>query len=181
MSKYLRPQVPFNRSLRAEFNGQPIQVPVGLPPVRILPSQPGALGPEQGQLIALPGASFAPAGAVPKDEYGDANIAPGGTATLIQIAVPDGLRFRVAAIGFGADDETALGFLTWNMRESGDQQTGYNAVPASIGSIQQPSDVFHVSGSSVLFSITATSAATAVVTYRFICRVRGWFYADKVV
>lgn len=181
MSRYLRPQAPFNRSLRAEYNGEPIQVPQGLPPVRILPSQPGALGPEQGKLIALPGASFPPAGATPVDVIGDGNIAAGASAVLITIPVPDGQRFRVAGIGFGADDETALGFLTWNMRENGDAQPGYNAVPAGIGTIVQLADIFHLSGSSVTFTIVATSATAAVGTYRFISRVRGWFYADKEV
>jgi hypothetical protein len=165
--------------MRAEFNGPPIQVPQGLPPIRILPSQPGALGPEQGQYVALPGANYPPAGATPVDVIGDGNIAAGASAVLITIQVPDGQRFRVAGIGFGADDETALGFLTWNMRENGDAQPGYNAVPAGIGTIVQLADIFHLSGSSVVFTIVATSSSAAVVTYRFICRVRGWFYATK--
>lgn len=182
MSDYLRRQNPFNKTLRATLSGGGvIDVPRDIPPVRIMPSQPGALGPEQGKLIALPGVNYPPAGAVPVDVIGDSNIAAGATATLITVPVLDGLRFRVAGIGFGADDETALGFLTWNMRENGDAQPGYNAVPASIGSIRQLADIFHVSGSSVNFTIAATSAATAVVTYRFICRVRGWMYAVKEV
>jgi hypothetical protein len=167
--------------LRAIYGGPAIEVPRDIPPVRIQPSQPGALGPEQGKLVALPGANYPPAGAIPVDMVGDANIAAGARATLVTLQVPDTLRFRVAGIGFGADDETALGFLTWSMLENGDAQPGYNAVPASIGSIRQPAEVFHLSGSSVLFSITALSATTAVVTYRFICRVRGWLYALKEV
>jgi len=159
--------------------GRPIQVPRDLAPVQILPSQPGALGLEYGTPVALPGQAFAPAGATPVDQVGDGNIAPGGSATLVQIPVPDGQRFRVAGIGFGADDETALGFLSWSMLENADPQIGYNTVPAAIGSIQQLADIFHLSGSSVLFRIVANSAATAGVTFRFICRVRGWFYAIK--
>ncbi len=181
MSRYLVPQSPFNRSLRANLAGQTVEVPRGVPPVRIEPSQPGALGPEQGQLVALPGANYPPAGAQAIDLVGDANIAAGASATLVTLLVNDTLRFRVAGIGFGADDETALGFLTWSMRENGDAQQGYNSVPAAIGSIRQLADVFHLSGSSVLFTIVASSAASAVVTFRFICRVRGWLFATKEV
>ena len=180
MSRYLRQQSPFIRSLQAgRVPGRPIEVPRDLPPVHILPSQPGALGLEYGTPVALPGSAFAPAGATPVDQVGDGNIAPGGSATLLNIQVPDGQRFRVAGVGFGADDETALGFLTWSMFENNDPQIGYNSVPAPIGSIAQLADIFHLSGSSVLFRIVANSAASAGVTFRFICRVRGWFYAIK--
>jgi hypothetical protein len=180
VSRYLKQQSPYNRSVRAGMDpGRPVEVPRDLAPVRILPSQPGALGLEYGTPVALPGSAFAPAGATPVDQVGDGNIAPGASATLVQIQVPDGQRFRVAGVGFGADDETALGFLTWSMIENNDPQIGYNAVPAPIGSIAQLADIFHLSGSSVLFRIVASSAASAGVTFRFICRVRGWFYATK--
>lgn len=180
LNDLVRQQSPFNRSVTASSQAaRPIEVPRDLGPVHILPSQPGALGLEYGTPIALPGSAFAPAGATPVDQVGDGNIAPGASATLLQIQVPDGQRFRVAGVGFGADDETALGFLTWSMLENADPQIGYNTVPAPIGSIAQLADIFHLSGSSVLFRIVATSAPTAGVTFRFICRVRGWFYATK--
>ncbi|MGH7187451.1 MAG: hypothetical protein ACREIB_14380 [Pseudomonadota bacterium] len=150
-----------------------------MPPVLIQPSQPGALGPEQGIYVKLPGADFPPAGARAVDEIGDANIAPGASATLVTVRVPDSYRFRMLGIGFGADDEVALRFLTWAIRADADTIPGYVSVASAVGSIRQLAEIFVVLGSSVTVTVVATSAATAALTYRFICRVRGYFWSER--
>ena len=146
---------------------------------RIAPSQPGALGPQHGQYVRLPGSSFAPAGATPVDETGDGNLAPSTAGTLVSITVPDGQTFRMAGIGFGADDETALAFLTWSIQVGMDSIPGYVSKPATVGSLQYLADIFVVLGSSVTVNVVATPLAAAATTYRYICRVRGWFYAES--
>lgn len=178
MSSPLRPQNPVAPSVRAKWPGA-ITPPRHLPPVQIDPSQPAALGPDGGKLVALPGANYPPAGATPVDVIGDGNIAPGASAVLVTVTVPDTLTFVMAGIGFGADDETALGFLTWSLRANGDTLPGYVGTPAAIGSIRQLADIVTVVGSSGVVTVVAASSASAVLTYRFICRVRGYFYAEK--
>lgn len=179
MAQLLRMQSGYRRSRQALFDGE-VQVPRGLPPVLISPSQPDALGPEHGVYVRLPGADFPPAGATAVDEIGDADIAPGASATLVTIPVGDTLRFRVAGIGFGADDESVLRFLTWSVILNGLDPVGaYNNRTSVIGSIRQLADVFLLVGSSSIVTVVATSSATAALTYRFICRVRGWFYNEK--
>lgn len=148
------------------------------PPASPQPSQPGQLGAEQGAWVRLPSATSPPAGAIALDIVGDANIAPGGVAVLLTQVVPDNYRLRMAAIGFGADDETALQFLTWSIR-FGPDTTIYVGTPAAIGSIRQLADIFLLAGSSVTVNVVATIAATSVLTYRYICRMRGWFYMDQ--
>jgi len=150
-----------------------------MPVTALEPSQPGALGPEQGMYVRLPGADFPPAGAVAVDEIGDANIAPAASAVLITVAVPDTYRFRIAGIGFGADDEVALRFLTWSIRANGDTIRGYVAVASAVGSIRQLADIFVVRGSSDTVTVVGAADATAGLTYRYICRVRGYFWSEK--
>jgi hypothetical protein len=153
-------------------------VPRDLPPASREPSQPGALGPEQGMLVALPAANFPPAGAYPVDEMGDANIAPGGSATLLSVVIPDARRFRMVGIGFGADDETALQFLSWSINAP-DPQPGYINKSSAVGSLRNLTEIFFIIGSSVTVSIVGRSASTAASTYRFIARVRGWLSEER--
>jgi hypothetical protein len=152
----------------------------GLPPVQIQPSQPGALGPEQGIYIRLPGANYPPAGAIAVDIDGDANIAPGATATLVTLTIPDTHRFRMVGIGFGADDEVALRFLSWTIQFNGIGTAGYTQKNAVVGTIVQLAEIFISVGSSQTVTVLGTADATAVLTYRYICRVRGYFYAETV-
>ena len=177
-----RAQDPRAPALRRLFGGA-TYFPTDLGPVDTSPSQPGALLPEQGVEVKLPGVNFPPAGATPVDAVGDANIAAGATATLVSIQVPDTLRFRVVGIGFGADDETALRFLTWSIRVTGANDTvpAYFNVPSAVGSIRQLSEIFLLVGSSSLFTVQAISDPTAIIAYRFICRVRGHFYAEREI
>ena len=138
-----------------------------IPSVDVQPSQPGSLGPEQGVYVRLPGADFPPAGAVAVDQTGDAVIAPGATANIVTIAVPDTVRFRMVGIGFGADDEVALRFLTWSIRTGaptqvpGDTIVGYVGIPSAVGSIRQLAEIFVVVGSSLTTTIVALSDATS--------------------
>lgn len=172
-----RPQIG-TPAVRRALAGQVLPDLSGLPVARIQDSQPGALGPERGTWVRLPGENFAPAGSIPVDETGDGDIAAGTSATIITLAVPTGLRFRLAGIGFSAEDETALAFLSWSITAP-DPVPGYIGKPAAIGSVRQLADVFYVAGSDAVVSILAASSADAVVTYHFYCRIRGWFYAEK--
>jgi hypothetical protein len=150
------------------------------PNVMVDPSMPGTLGPQHGIFVRLPGADFAPAGAIPVDAIGDANLAPSATGVLVTVVVPDTYTFRIAGIGFGADDEAALGFLTWTIRANNDIVAGYDNKPAAVGSIRQLADIFVVQGSSATVTIFAAISSTAALTYRYICRVRGWFYSEVI-
>lgn len=177
-----RAQNPTAPALRRYYGGQ-TYFPTDLGPADMAPSQPGSLLPEQGVEVKLPGVNFPPAGATAVDAVGDANIAAGATATLVSIQVPDTLRFRIVGIGFGADDETALRFLTWSIRVTGAQDTvpAYFNVPSAVGSIRQLSEIFLLIGSSSLVTVQAISDASAIITYRFICRLRGHFYAEREI
>lgn len=165
---------------RRAVQGQVVELPPTLPPARLQSSQPGALGPEQGQWVRLPGVNYPPAGATPVNAVGDADIAPGASAVLVTIAVPAAQRFRLAGIGFQAEDETALSFLTWSLRAP-DPMPGYVGTPAAVGSVRQLADIFLLVGSNATVTVVGASAAGAVVTYHFFCRVHGWFYAEKEV
>jgi hypothetical protein len=173
---------------RFPFGSRPQGPLVGRPPIaapdigpdNLRPSQPDQLGSDLGVAIRPPGATTTPAGAVPVDVSGDLDLAPGTNGILVTIQTPDSLRFRIAGIGFGAEDETALRFLTWSILLFGDPApSGYNAQLAAIGSLRQLAEVFLLVGSSVPVTIQAQISPAAVVTYRYICRVRGWFYAEK--
>lgn len=149
------------------------------PPADLSTQIPPALQPTGGQQVVLPGADFPPAGAIPVDVSGDADIAPGGSAFLLTIQVPQQVRFRMAGIGFGADDESSLRFLTWSILFNGDPaQSGYNSQPAAIGSLRQLADIFLIASSTVVVQIQAASASIASVSYRYICRMRGWFFTE---
>lgn len=166
------------------FRRQTIVPPrVVLPPVPdvdLAPSQPAGYRPSNGQPVTLPGAYAAPAGAVPVDQVGDANLAPSAIGTLVTIPVPQQLRFRIAGVGFGADDEVALRFLTWSILINGDPaSSGYGSQPAAIGSLRQLSHVFLLVGNTAVVTIQATISSTAALTYRYICRVQGWFYSER--
>jgi hypothetical protein len=148
-------------------------------PVLIQPSTPPALGADHGQYVSLPGFNFPPAGCIPVDVIGDANLAPSASGVLITVTVPDTFRLRVAGIGFGADDDIALGYLSWAIRLGPDQVQGYGNVLAAIGSIRQLAEIVVLAAASQTLTVVATIAATAPITYRYIARLRGWFYSEK--
>jgi hypothetical protein len=150
-----------------------------LGPVRIEPSQPDVVGTEQGTYVRLPGANYPPAGAIPVDAIGDLSLAASAVGVLVTVLVPDTYRLRLAGIGFGADDDIALGYLTWAILLGSDPAPSYSQMQAAVGSIRQLSDIFVLTGSSQTLSVRATIAATAPIVYRYICRVRGWFYSEK--
>ena len=174
----LRPQVPIAPSVRAGMQGG-TEVPTNLGPSNIAPSQPGALNPEQGVPIQLPGGNYPPPGAIPQDDSGDADIAPGTTATLVTIVVPSVLRHRMVGIGFSAVDDVALGFLTWAILVNGISAPSYFGQTAAIGSIRQLAEIFLLTGNGATITVVGTLDATAVITYRIIARVRGWFYTER--
>lgn len=169
------PNIPSRRNL---FGGVSV-APMGIPPAPMGSQQPAALYPDQGTPVRLPGVNFAPAGSLPLDVPGDDNLAPGATGVLLTIPVPNGLRCRISGIGFGADDEVALRFLTWSIRFDGDATPhGYGRMPAAIGSIRQLAPIVLVIPGSVTATVVAIIDAGAVLTYRYIARAIGWFYAD---
>lgn len=176
MDRLIRPQVGVPRNIGA-VPGRPAGSPLHVGDAPLAPSQPGAQGPQVGTWVRLPGSSFTPAGATPVDEIGDANIAAGGTGTFLSVSVPDGQRFRLAGIGFGADDESALAFLSWTIYTP-DPQPGYIDKVAVIGSLRQLAEIFLLLGSSVTMTLKGSSSASAATSYRFIARVRGWFYSE---
>lgn len=148
-------------------------------PVMIAPSTPAALGPELGTYVRLPGANFPPAGAIPVDVIGDLNLAPSGAGNIITVTVPDTFRLRVAGIGFGTDDDVAIGYLTWAINLGPDPVQGYGNVLAAIGSIRQLAEIFVLAAASQTLTVRASIASTAPITYRYIARIRGWFYSEK--
>jgi hypothetical protein len=171
-----RPPFPSNAG-QLNPNANDIPVPVGIGPAPMNPSQPRA-GNVQRRII-LPGADYPPADAIPVDEIGDGSIAAGATAVLVSVIVPDTRSFRMAGIGFGADDESALRFLSWtiNATPPGVPIPGYTNKPATIGSIPQLAYIFTVLGSSVTVEVLGTN--NSVLTHYFVCRLQGWFYTEK--
>jgi hypothetical protein len=131
--------------------------------------------------IILPGCDYPPADAIPVDQIGEADMASGAVATLITITVPDTYTLRLAGIGFGADDESALRFLTWSLFATppAGTITPYVNMPAAIGTIVQLSWVFVVIGSSVVLTLVATNTNLAPATFHFEARAQGWFYHEQ--
>lgn len=157
-----------------------IAVPDGYGPAPLQGSQPGAQGPEQGMWVRLPGSSFAPAGSTPVDETGDANVAAGGTATILTVTVPTGQRFRMAGVGFSAEDESSLAYLSWSINSPASVPVpGYINKPAAIGSVRQLAEIFIVVGSDSTATVVVANSTLAAATYHFYCRLRGWFYTEK--
>lgn len=173
-------QDPRPPGIRKQWAGT-MQVPIGLEPERVDPSQPGGFaGADKGRFVRLPGANFAPAGSVPVDVLGDASIAPGANAVLVTVPIPDTQRFHMAGIGFGAGDEAALGFLTWSINQNGDAITpGYGNVQSVIGEINFLAEIAVTLGSSILVTVVGRADPAAVLTYQYFCRLRGWFYIDQ--
>lgn len=147
-------------------------------PQPLAPSMPGALQPGAHPPVTLPGMNFQPAGGYAVDVTGDGNIAPGGTASLVTIQVPDNVRFRIIGIGFQSDDVIALSYLTWSIRIFGDASQSYTGLPSAVGSVRQLSYIGQLIGSSALVTIVANIDPNAVLTYRYICRVQGWNYTE---
>lgn len=172
-----RPQSGLAPGLRRIYGGRTLY-PTDLGPAPLAGSTPASLVPQGGLVIRLPGSSFAPDGSIPVDQTGDGDIAPSSSATLVTIVTPDALRFRIAGIGFGADDEVALGALSWSMLINGDPSTGYSTVPAAIGSIRQLAAINVITFASQVVTIVARTSAALGGTFRFICRVQGWFYTE---
>lgn len=164
-----------------------VVIPAGIRPVEIQSGQPGALSPEQGIYVRLPGANYPPAGSTPVNEVGDANIQAGGAGLLVTINVPAGQRFTLFAIGFGAADETSLQFLTWTIFVGPNPLPGYIRSSSTIGTLSQLGVIDRVIQASEAVTVvgfsnfTAGTHLTVPVTYNFYCRVFGWFYAEGVI
>lgn len=137
--------------------------------------------PGSGILVALPPVNFPPEGAYPVPILADEDVAPGASATILTFNVPAVRSLRVAEIGFGADDETCLRFLTWSLNINSTPAPGYNGVAATIGTISSPATiVLNVPGPATV-TMTVTAALTANVTYRYIVWLSGWLYGQQEV
>jgi hypothetical protein len=148
-------------------------------PARLQPTLPGGLAPSHGQPVALPGFNFPPEGAYAVDAQQDANIAAGATSTIITVNVPATYTLRIDGIGFGASDDVAVRFITWNLLVDNSPAQAYQNVGAAIGSIGQVSDiVLNVPGLAIV-TVQVTADASAVLTYRYICRLKGWLYLQR--
>lgn len=146
-------------------------------PVPVQPSQPDALG-SSGQVIRLPGFNFPPAGTIPVDSLGDASIAPGASAVLVRVTIPDTFRLRVTGIGFHTNDDIALGYLTWAIRIGPDPAPAYEQQQSAVGSIRQLSNIVVLGDSSQPLTVVATIDVTAPLTYLYACRLLGYFYSE---
>ena len=177
MANPLRNQSGYPRVRQA--GASDIELPRNLPTQPFIPSQPAALGQESGLKVALPGVNYPPAGATPVDEMGDATLPAGGTGLFVTVPLQDQQRFRMAGIGFTADDETALAFLSFTIFAGAFPVPGYINKRAAIGTVQFLSDIFILTGSTLPITVVGTSDVLAVVPYRFICRVRGWYYFER--
>lgn len=154
------------------------QVQPDMGPGRMDPTLPGGPAPAGTVPVKLPGANFPPAGALAVDELGDANIAPGTTALVLTIPVAETGQLRIDGIGFGADDEASLRFLSWTLFLDQDP-TAYSNIGAAVGTVVQPSPIFlHVAGPRTV-RLELTSAAAAILTYRFVARVKGWAFVGR--
>jgi hypothetical protein len=162
----------------AHAGGEP--VPQGLGPVPFHPSQPQGGNPNR--RVLLPGCDFPPADAIPVLKVLDADINPGDSDTLVTIDVPDTMSFRASHVGFGAEDETALAFLTWSIRYTppGSNYYCYSNVPAALGSIRNPAAIFAVFGSSVRVELVATNNGIfGASAYHYFGLLQGWFYSER--
>lgn len=129
--------------------------------------------------VSLPGFNFPPEGSFPVDETSDVAVAPGATATIITVAVPAGVMFRINGIGFDSFDPIALSFLTWSLLRSGDPDRAYTNQAAVIGSVRTPSPiVFFVANQSVI-TLRLAVAAASPSTYTYVARLHGWFYSEQ--
>jgi hypothetical protein len=167
--------------------------PRGIPPPDSYPVKPapvaGDLRPNLGggltphtadrQAIGLPGFNFPPQGAYPVDQQADAAIAPGASATLITVVVPQGSMLRVAGIGFDAFDPIALSYLTWSLLVAGQPDRAYTNQTAVIGSIRTLADIVFFVANQTTLTLVASVAAAAPVTYTYAARLRGWFYSEN--
>lgn len=173
-----RAQSPVIPILR-RIHGGVVEVPIDLPAVEIKPPSPEGPQRDAGLAVALPG-EFTPAyGSLPVENIGDADIAPGAEAIIVSYQVPESFRHRMAGIGFSADDETALRFLSWRIEMNSTRQPPYVNVPSGIGSIQQLSTVVFFAPGGTRLDIVASSDPAAGSTFRFICRVQGWHFIEK--
>jgi hypothetical protein len=147
-------------------------------PAENQPTLPGTSSPSEGQRVQLPPVNFPPAGMFAVDQQQDADIAAGATATVLTLNVPINNQLRIDGIGFGADDEVALRFLTWTLFIRSDPAQAYSNVGASIGTIVETSTIIlHARGPNTITLVLSSSAA-AVLTYRFVVRLKGWMFTD---
>jgi hypothetical protein len=159
-------------------NGLPVPRDIG--PAPFHPSQPRGASPQR--RIILPGCDYPTADSIPLDLIKESDITGGQTLVLATITIPDSYTLRIAGIGFGADDESGLRFLSWslNVTPPGSPITPYINMPAAIGSIAQPSWVFVNLGSSYVITLVTTNNAPLPATvYHYFSRVVGWFYLEK--
>jgi len=153
--------------------------PIGAPaPLRA--ALPRGMG-EPFRAVVLPPFHYAPEGCFPLDLQGEADIAPSTTVNLISFTVPNSQKCRLNGIGFGADDEVGLRFLTWQLLINGDPSQAYGSSKANIGNLSDPSTIIQSATNGQLITLSATMGAGAILPYHIVARITGWLYLETFV
>ena len=182
---YPRQQSGRPAALRAA-NAGTIELPAGVPAAALTPGQPAPVT-GLGVPVRLPGANFAPAGSDPVDEIGDANIGAAAPQLFLTVNVPDGKRLTIADIGFTADDETSLQFLSWTIFVGANPLGGYINKSAVIGTLSQLGvlgRVIQASQPVTIVGAVSPNVGTHLgvgIVYHYFCRVHGWICAEAEV
>lgn len=95
------------------------------------------------------------------------------------LLVPAGRELRVARLGFGAMDPTALVYATYTINQNGNPLEGFTANTVAIGTLDVPGEVFlHVLGPSELtvFVTNGYPSPGAIATFYYTARLVGWQY-----
>lgn len=132
--------------------------------------------------VDLPSAYAPAAGDPPVDEIQEADISAGASANVLTFQIPDTYTLRVAGIGWGAEDESGLRFLSWSLFTDPPGIPFYPYVnkPAAIGSIEEPSPIFLCIGSSALVRLVATNNSSVPVAYHYFARMVGWMFRERM-
>jgi len=160
----------------------PASWPVSDPPIPgdIRANEAGGTSPRTRDrtAVTLPGFQTAPQGSIPVDRMFDATIAPGASATLITIPVPQGVMLTLVGVGFDSFDPIALAYLSWSFLRSGDPDREYTNQTAVVGSLREPSPIVFLMGNAQTFTLVLTVNVGSPVSYTYGARVRGWFYSE---
>lgn len=140
--------------------------PVGLPGT-------GAL--ELGPWVAFPPWLFPPRGAPIMQDAQSLTLAPGVTGVILTFDVNVGNMLRIAQVGFGANDPTALSNATFSIKANGNIVQGWGLTQLAIGTIAQPADVYVFVPGSGLATLEITNNFPGS-TWTYQARWVGWTF-----
>lgn len=168
------------RAIRGAF-GIPRRLPPGGEPVPPAPHrrvQPQGLAPEGDVAVLLPGCNFPPRGAIGVDQIDETDLTvPATDVVVATIPIPASWIFRVTHIGFSADDELSLAWVTWTLKKGGTPIGNFAARAAAIGSTHDPSGVglLLIDGESTL-TLEMRIAAVGSVYSHINSRIAGYYF-----